>query len=78
MRHLTNGATRPAWKSARLRIGFRSGTGLLMKLDLSTALFHDGLKLAMHCGKCIAYRDIDILVLLPIHRKLIARQRNVD
>jgi hypothetical protein len=49
-----------------------------MKLDLSTALFHDGLQLAMHCQKRIANRDINVLVLLPIHSKLIARQRNVD
>lgn len=49
-----------------------------MKLDLSAALLHDGLELAMHCRERIAYRDINILMLLPIHSKLIARQRNVN
>lgn len=78
MRYLPNNATRQAWKSPRLRIGFCEGTSLLMKLDLSTALIHDGLQLAMHCRKCIAYRDIHILVLLPINSKLVAWQRNVD
>ncbi len=49
-----------------------------MKLNESAALFHDSLQLVMHCRECIAYRDINILVLLPINSKLIARQRNVD
>lgn len=78
MRHLVKNATRQAWKSARQRIGFCNGTGLLMKLNESAALFHDSLQLVMHCRECIAYRDINILVLLPINSKLIARQRNVD
>jgi hypothetical protein len=63
-----------------VRLGIRlcAGADLLMELNLSATLFHNRFELAMHRRESIAYCDINIFVLLPIHSKLKAWQRNID